>query len=1111
MDDSQNPREQEIRLPKSQRFSPSEFMRARRPELFSDSRVIQEPCFSKEVFEYHLDSLTSRKQETEFEHFCRRLAEKEICPNLRPQTGPTGGGDSKVDSETYPVADEIALRWYEGLGREASQEQWGFAFSAKKDWRTKARADVNAIAEVYRNYKRIYFISNQFAKDKTRKQLEEQLSKEAGVPITILDRTWITKCIFEHEHFRLASETLSMSCVESTPHKVTGPRDAEREVELNELEAQINDAGRYNGVKFQLAEDCLRSALLARGLERPRVEIEGRFARAARIAEEAGHPQQRLRIAYNKAWTAANWFDDFQEFNRLYDTVEQLALASRQATDLELLANLCSVLYTCVIGGQLDASDAKLDERAAKLRNALEVLASDSSRPNNALWARANRLFMDIPAAARDKTRMAAVLQEFRLILSAADGLIAFPLEPVAKIIQELGTLLTDNAHYDDLLEALIDLTERRTSESEAGKLLLDRGYQKLRNTRPYDAIRFLGRASQKLAKRECREELVSALLGCGMAYEMAGLLWAARASALAAANQALSEFIEEGTILPQALRCIRKLVWQEIELGRVPCVLQWMEVSSVIAQQLALTDDRKKQFVEEREDQDRILAILFLKADLTHLRSLSFLPRILEGSGLLWSWMALLYALGYEDLLRAQGVIPECDAEGAVRELFAKWVAQPAAEDLPGQPQLLSGESLNLRSRVLGCEVTVHTDNSLRSLFLGEQILAALEGLLATSLERRIFPHSQEFRINIEVSDAAKAPGEYGFDRSRGDKTLNIKRPAAMAGKSAATNSFVWLQEIVLQILPRIAIVDDLESYAKQVFGEEAALSRAFNFSDPSIPIENILGEKPRLRLADWEEETKGETFHLKRDSPWNNVLEQADETTKPERELRFGAGEPPEELFDFGRIKHSKIQVMSLINLPLWDEAGWRGVLYLVPVDLDELPIMALAFSDSRPAREIFEEWRVKLGEVDTDEQLRVAVITGIHKDNPFRYKVVIGSERVPPEGRGPGSLIIQASRIREMDPQASTNLDNFLVRFRRHGRFFLAPALLPRSPGSPQVFFDLSVGKQRLYVRPAWQVGENDPDMVAIEPDDDPIIPDGVENPPVIRALVRIRKSK
>lgn len=48
-------------------------MRARHPDLFSDSTTEIAPKVSKEVFEYHLDTLTSRKQEYEFEHFCRKL------------------------------------------------------------------------------------------------------------------------------------------------------------------------------------------------------------------------------------------------------------------------------------------------------------------------------------------------------------------------------------------------------------------------------------------------------------------------------------------------------------------------------------------------------------------------------------------------------------------------------------------------------------------------------------------------------------------------------------------------------------------------------------------------------------------------------------------------------------------------------------------------------------------------------------------------------------------------------------------------------------------------------------------------------------------------------
>lgn len=89
-------------------IDPVELMRVRHPHLFSDSSVETALQLSREVLDYHLITLTNRKQETVFEHFARLLSEKEICPNLRPQTGPTGGGDSKVDSEIFPVASELA-------------------------------------------------------------------------------------------------------------------------------------------------------------------------------------------------------------------------------------------------------------------------------------------------------------------------------------------------------------------------------------------------------------------------------------------------------------------------------------------------------------------------------------------------------------------------------------------------------------------------------------------------------------------------------------------------------------------------------------------------------------------------------------------------------------------------------------------------------------------------------------------------------------------------------------------------------------------------------------------------------------------------------------------
>jgi hypothetical protein len=155
-------------------------MRSRRPYLFSDTEAAEQAQLDRHTFEYHLETLTNRKQELDFEHFARKLVEKELCPNLLPQTGPTGGGDSKVDSETYPVSSDISDRWYYAAakGREGSNERWVFAFSTKEDWKTKVRDDIKSIAGTEREVE--YDESIWATRDAhTEKRLEMKLKRQA--------------------------------------------------------------------------------------------------------------------------------------------------------------------------------------------------------------------------------------------------------------------------------------------------------------------------------------------------------------------------------------------------------------------------------------------------------------------------------------------------------------------------------------------------------------------------------------------------------------------------------------------------------------------------------------------------------------------------------------------------------------------------------------------------------------------------------------------------------------------------------------------------------------------------------------------------------------------
>ena len=76
-------------------FSSREYLKARRPDEFSDSEVFEKGRLDRAVLEHYLATLYTRSQELQFESFAKSLCEKIICPNLLEQTGPVAGGGWK--------------------------------------------------------------------------------------------------------------------------------------------------------------------------------------------------------------------------------------------------------------------------------------------------------------------------------------------------------------------------------------------------------------------------------------------------------------------------------------------------------------------------------------------------------------------------------------------------------------------------------------------------------------------------------------------------------------------------------------------------------------------------------------------------------------------------------------------------------------------------------------------------------------------------------------------------------------------------------------------------------------------------------------------------------
>jgi hypothetical protein len=1076
--------------------------------MFSDSVTTTERTVTREVLSHHLETLTNQKDETKFEAFAQGLAEKFISPNLRPQTGPVGGGDGKTDSETYPVTTEVASRWYVP-DLAGAHERWAFAFSAKKDWQGKVRSDVASIAGTRRRYPRIYFITNQFVPAKDSASVQDKLLAKYEIPVTILDRTWLLERVFDHDSLDIAIDTLGVGA--GTEHEVQrrGPEDFRRSNELEALQKAIGDGTQYNGTTAALAEDCPQVALLARGIERPRHEVEGLFHRAIRIARDNNLESHLLTATYNLAWTSFFWFDDFAALTALYDQVELLALPSDTAEDLERLSNLLPLLRNAVAFGKLPAEAAKLDSRAESLLMALDRVGANTSRPNNSLHAHALSLLTRLTQAAHaDGDGLDDLWNEFREVILQADGLGTFPFQSIADALTEVGSIIVESEAFDQLYETITDALAARRSEGEAAKKNSERGFQKLEKGLAYDAIRWFGRAVRLLAKEEYEGELINALIGSSMAYEEAGLLWASRNYALAATSHECSAFERTGSINQVNPAVVGRQLWTEIKLGRVPNILASFELATIVRNARAKTKEQRE-FAAKKSDQDgEAIGAVLLRTAFEDLPKIAKLPDGLERLGLGLCRLATLFLMGHEDTLRQEGFVPPEETPEGYQEFFEQWATIGLRSELP-VPDYQLGDKVILRSRILGCKIIVSCANNLTSLGIGEAILGTLEALLATSLPHFMLPHLDVLRLEINPCETAALTPTLEFMDKRGC-TLGVVSHAprlVCTTRDEAIAFPIWLKEAVIQTFVRFAIPAEMEDWAATVLGEENGFSRALTFSHVPNMLGIIFGNKTRLSINQWIEADDA-TFEVKRLLPWQPKLQAAvkERTQAP----KFGEGRPSEQMLNPERMKHTDVQIATPIDVHKWNVAGWNAVLFeFAPNAPNVPPVLALAFENREAAEAIFQGFEGRFGVHDLENALRIAIIRGVNISNPSAYAVIIGPnpEKLP---MTEGSIISFVSRVNVMKPASSRNLNMFLAEFKRHGRFVLAAAHLPTREDVPEPL-DGALGKYHLVVREAWQISENDPDGVVLDAEDPPVVPPDQPTAPVLKAMAWMEKMR
>ncbi|MBN1639462.1 MAG: hypothetical protein JW866_10870 [Ignavibacteriales bacterium] len=1074
--------------------TPSEFYRIRRPYNFSDSQTIREVQLPKEVLAFELEKITTNQKENDFETLCRKLAEKLIAPNLIPQVGPTGGGDGKTDTETYPVSDSISQRWFIPENGWDKDEKWAFAISAKKTWKSKAKSDIKKIIETERDYTKIYFMTNQCPSSKKKKDAQDEFKKEFSIDVVILDGLWIIEKVYSNNLINLVINSLNMSQNFLTEKKVLGKNDADRIKRLDELEEQINTPNRYFELDFQLIEDCLEAAILTRMIEKPRDEVEGKFDRVRRFCEKMNFNKQWIRYHYQRAWTYLNWYDDYELFIEQYLKLKSYISSDSSISEVELYFNLFNLLRGITSQVNLSDFNIELSKEESDIILILKAFESNKERPCSLLIAKTQLNLIQLINQKKRNEDCSQTISTLSNIIKDSLSFFEYPFESFQNILQEMGDVFADNDEFDILIDTIASVAEQRSSELSAGEVFLQRAANKFINKLYKDSVIYFGKSVKKLAKEETPKGLYLALKGLGYAYKKLGLIYASHNCFVSIAYNSFKTWFEKGQITEQAVQCIKLLAEEELLIGRIPIFLSWYEMYLVLSQQINLHENENNMPIEQFFD--GCLSTRLLNTDFDELVKIDYLPDLLEKFGLFLACDSVLLISGYSDKILSEVGEEVFSDENELIDQFSLLASQPFRHQMLFDTNFINNEHISFSSTILGCKFVINFESNIEMILAAETILAFFEGFLATCF-LDICPNKENVTINLIHNDKFQIP----TFTSNNSNCYNINISNLKISNEEYKDFWDFFIKLSADIVTKHFIVKDDNKYLQKLFEEEeiherlslTLYHRNFTF--------NVLGEEPKFNINDWNNENltkyplKSESFPelLITDIPI--PLEESEEE------------EEDIELHRKSKFNHRNMQFVSIINEEYWSKAGWVGFGFI------EIPGsgfgLMLSYKSSEYAIKIFDDWIDRFGHEDRKGVFQITIIRGIDKHNPHWYRVQISSN-IEQQDSNDTRYITFSSRIHTMTPTSSHNIDYIINSFNKLKQFILLPTFGVPNSKNFHPFIDKGILIKNLKVIQAWEIGMNDIERAAIVKGDNPILPSDKTNVPVLQVLEHLSRE-
>lgn len=464
----------------------------------------------------------------------------------------------------------------------------------------------------------------------------------------------------------------------------------------------------------------------------------------------------------------------------------------------------------------------------------------------------------------------------------------------------------------------------------------------------------------------------------------------------------------------------------------------------------------------------ESVLANALLNLDEAATAQLTRLPDFLGSQDLPIARAALLLALGHE------ATLPEWlgVASGAERRFLSNLRAARGGVSL--NPDIGNRRDGVLQSRVLGVRIEAQFEGGSPAKETAESLLAAIESFLATTAGRGLFGFTSRIFIRVRPGHSTEFPWRV-VDGAHGDPIEVAVAPFDPSQLTMARQGLVHeaLVDAVARIIARGFHIDTPDQTLPQLIGEEGALARASNFTGSFVTAGDLYQDLESgldgLLIGDEL------AYQLMGSGPtWDEVVWKEPPDRRAVDEDQTG-GAP-----DLGSLRHDEMRVESVIDVPVWDRARWKGLAFFS--DPHGPPTVALMFTDLSAASTIWRQWQETFGEEDAAARLRLSIVTDVDPADRFTYRVVVGPAPETAFDSG-AKIVFSIARVHEMNPTSDANLRAFRTEYERHMGCHLAVAVMPpRGMDFSQSKILGTVFLSRIRFVAAKDASQHDPEVVA-----------------------------